>query len=75
MSPKRVWPSDEDKQDDMYDDPEECLSDGDATTQNAADLGMVGDVLLDILDELCQVRELLRQLMERGCLASPQTRQ
>lgn len=69
MSPKRGWPTDEEQQDDMYDDPEECLSDGD-TTQRDVNLGMLGDVLLDILDELCQMHELLRQLTERGCRPS-----
>lgn len=65
MSPKRIWPSDEEHGNDMYEDPEECLSDGE-TTQNVADLGMLGDVLLDILDELCRMHELLRQRMEPG---------
>lgn len=66
MSPKRVWPIDEEQQDGMYDDAEECLSEGGDTTQNVADLGMLGDVLLDILDELCRLHELLRQHMVPG---------
>lgn len=66
MSPKRVWPSDEEQPSDMYEEPEECLSEGGDTTQNVADLGMLGDVLLDILDELCRLHELLRQRMEPG---------
>lgn len=70
MSGKRVWPTDEEQSSDMYDDPEECLSDGDATTQNVADLGMLGDVLLDILDELCRLHELLRQRTAPGYLPS-----
>lgn len=69
MSPKRVWPTDEEPENDMYDEAEECLSDGE-TTQNVADLGMLGDVLLDILDELCRLHELLRQHMVPGSRTS-----
>lgn len=46
------FPSDEEPQDDA--------------TRSVADLGMLGDVLLDILDELCQVRELLAQYWANG---------
>lgn len=46
------FPSDEEPQDDA--------------TRSVADLGMLGDVLLDILDELCQVRELLAQYLGSG---------
>lgn len=44
---------------------EDDHSTGDDTT-NVGELSMLGDVLLDILDELCQVRELLHQHMARG---------
>lgn len=71
MSPrdKRCLTYEEAMEDDDIPYDEEERSDG-GTTQNVADLGMLGDVLLDILDELCRMHELLRQLGERGFQAS-----
>lgn len=71
MSPfKREWPIDEEQQDDMLDDQDECLSEGGDTVTNVGDLGMLGDVLLDILDELSRLHELLRRHMEHGSRVS-----
>lgn len=52
MEDEDDFPSDEEPQDDA--------------TRSVVDLGMLGDVLLDILDELCQVRELLAQYLGNG---------
>lgn len=62
MSPrdKRCTFDDEAMRDDEYPSDEEPQDDA---TRSVADFGMVGDVLLDILDELSQMHELLRQLL------------
>lgn len=50
-------------------DDDSTFADGDScaeSTQREGDLTMLADVLLDILEELSQMRRLLLQLLGRG---------
>lgn len=71
MSPSaKRWPTDEEYISDEESQDDQCTESG--ATTNVGTLDALTDVLLDILDELCQVHELLRRHMGTGSLPSPE---